>query len=709
MGSKREEERNERIIRGLMKLPPNRRCINCNSLGPQYVCTNFWSFVCTTCSGIHREFTHRVKSVSMAKFTSQEVEALQNGGNQRAREIYLKDWDLQMQRLPDSSNVDKIREFIKNVYEDRIYAGGKTSDKPPRDMQNTRLNEGDTRRASSYHSYSQSPPYDYQYEDRRYGKQPAALTRKPGSDRGHYEGKMSSFIYSPGHLSDKVSEDRFANEGSISRVSDYSVSSAGDPFRSNSESPNFQNDVGFSSPPVRPLRSTLSEVWFHEKNTSSEANAKRDADGIPRAQRTASLGSFGSMDSNSLSRNSYNLGGLTDVVSEPEQSAVTFENKVSTFPQSSIYSQHSGSLDLFQTPLVSEPEPSAASSFDSLQAPAASAAPSLDLFQPSLISPASSVNAYQPPQTFPLSSLDLFEGISQQQSVTNLDKETPQLSVPENGGWATFDTPKPTPSVTHAGNPNPEHLPSSDVGSLEKFDPFSSLDTNMEWPSFQFESVYGPSSTMSNQWHDNLHNVQASTIASTQGWKAFEDTNGHLPLEGNKQGSELQLETRLSSSADQYFGLRELEDSNKEEIQRAASHGGSMDPSVPSHVAMGPFYTPTLPLMGETQSYAMDRKSTNPFDLPNDSDMEQSNMILLISSEIERILFCHCGRDLPRCIERSSLPASAVEGESLWWQGAPFLNYFQCHCPLLPFFGRELLASCSTQFPVAIHLSWWCI
>ena len=29
-----------------------------------------------------REFTHRVKSVSMAKFTSQEVDALQNGGNQ---------------------------------------------------------------------------------------------------------------------------------------------------------------------------------------------------------------------------------------------------------------------------------------------------------------------------------------------------------------------------------------------------------------------------------------------------------------------------------------------------------------------------------------------------------------------------------------------------------------------------------------------------
>lgn len=74
-----------------------------------------------------REFTHRVKSVSMAKFTSQEVDSLQKGGNQvrqfgymhslwfasscayeifhpfqRAREIFLKDWDMQLQRLPDS-------------------------------------------------------------------------------------------------------------------------------------------------------------------------------------------------------------------------------------------------------------------------------------------------------------------------------------------------------------------------------------------------------------------------------------------------------------------------------------------------------------------------------------------------------------------------------------------------------------------------------
>lgn len=34
------------------------------------------------CFASSREFTHRVKSVSMAKFTAQEVSALQEGGNE---------------------------------------------------------------------------------------------------------------------------------------------------------------------------------------------------------------------------------------------------------------------------------------------------------------------------------------------------------------------------------------------------------------------------------------------------------------------------------------------------------------------------------------------------------------------------------------------------------------------------------------------------
>lgn len=40
MGSRKQEEKIEKIIRGLMKLPPNRRCINCNSLVNSTFCSS---------------------------------------------------------------------------------------------------------------------------------------------------------------------------------------------------------------------------------------------------------------------------------------------------------------------------------------------------------------------------------------------------------------------------------------------------------------------------------------------------------------------------------------------------------------------------------------------------------------------------------------------------------------------------------------------
>ncbi|ETO26174.1 hypothetical protein RFI_10964 [Reticulomyxa filosa] len=64
---------------------------------PSYVCTNFATFVCTDCSGVHpkfvlfatspkkkksRKFGHRVKSIAMANFTEEEVEKLKSGGNE---------------------------------------------------------------------------------------------------------------------------------------------------------------------------------------------------------------------------------------------------------------------------------------------------------------------------------------------------------------------------------------------------------------------------------------------------------------------------------------------------------------------------------------------------------------------------------------------------------------------------------------------------
>ncbi|KVI01269.1 Arf GTPase activating protein [Cynara cardunculus var. scolymus] len=288
----KEDERNERAIRNLLKLPENRRCINCNSLGPQYVCTSFWTFVCTTCSGIHREFTHRVKSVSMAKFTSQEVSALQGGGNASAKEIYFKEWDAQRQSFPDSSNVERLRDFIKHVYVDRRYSGERTSEKPPR----AKMGEAE----DTYQGGSRSPPYE---NERRYSDRPSPGGRSDGSSRNSYDERRSpgydqDFRKSPARtdiVNDWRREDRFGNGR---RSEDGKISDGGS--KVGGRSPDSQRDPEMSSPPiVRPVRDILGEsVSPLRVIEPPRASGSRPADGSLQTQRTVSSSSLASSNGN---------------------------------------------------------------------------------------------------------------------------------------------------------------------------------------------------------------------------------------------------------------------------------------------------------------------------------------------------------------------------------------------------------------------------
>lgn len=290
----KEDEKNEKIIRSLLKLPANRRCINCNSLGPQYVCTNFWTFVCTTCSGIHREFTHRVKSISMAKFTSQEVSALQEGGNERAKEIYFKEWDPQ-RASPDSSNVEKLRDFIKHVYVDRRFSG----DKPPR------VKMGD--KDDPYRGASRSPPYEdtygRRYDDRpspggrsddrnsRYNDASYDERRSPGygQDNQQYSDYRKSPVR-PDIVNDWRREDRF---GTNERKFEDRRMSEGD-SKVEGKSPSRSKDLDMFSPPVvRPVRDILGDnvppIRIAEPPKANSGRA---------TQRTASSSSLGSSSEN---------------------------------------------------------------------------------------------------------------------------------------------------------------------------------------------------------------------------------------------------------------------------------------------------------------------------------------------------------------------------------------------------------------------------
>ncbi|URE15495.1 ArfGap [Musa troglodytarum] len=630
MSSKREEVRNEKIIRGLMKLPPNRKCINCNSLGPQYVCTNFWTFVCMVCSGIHREFTHRVKSVSLARFTTQEVEALQRGGNQLAREIYLNDWDMQRMRFPDSSNADKIREFIKDVYVNKKYARGNSTGKPSRDIESSKNHELEQRRASSYHSFSQSPPYEYQYEDRRYGKQFGMLNRKPGSNQGHYDGKM------------------------------------GDTFRYDVQSLSSQ-DNGCCSPSLYLSKDALSKDAKQQTlNQLTEANAKRNLDGIRSPKRTSSAGSFGSLDSSSISHRSYSPVNAVDVALKPVHSSGIQQAKatISSSTQSSA-SIGTGNKDLLNSSFVQQPM---------------STSPSIDLFanfnnQSSSLSPfehkpdslgvvdvalesvhssgtlqaktstfssaQSSASVHtgnkdivgptfgQKPNTSP-TSVDLFADLSNQSSSTiPIEHRSAADPVPQNEGWATFDLPhhvgvdSATSPVISAVKVSGSGAPKESVGG------WVSPENDSGWFPFQNPLAPGPMAVASGQLHSGLQeHTRSAEQNNSQLWNIFDDSTKKVPqasVGGLPQKSISWIHVPDFALPDPNVALKDFD---KDGFQRSAMDTVNPCLDQPVGVVAGS----PLSLLVKPGEVDQPQKSTNPFDLPYDAHLEPMNAFLDMSS-----------------------------------------------------------------------------
>ncbi|RHY12604.1 hypothetical protein DYB36_002365 [Aphanomyces astaci] len=106
---KKVDEKHIKEIRDFQKTSTaNRRCFDCNEMGPQYICLDFNTFICTACSGlqyvplfvgpsscpyswylISREFSHRIKSISMSTFTDTEVKNIVKFGGNEVSTIWV--------------------------------------------------------------------------------------------------------------------------------------------------------------------------------------------------------------------------------------------------------------------------------------------------------------------------------------------------------------------------------------------------------------------------------------------------------------------------------------------------------------------------------------------------------------------------------------------------------------------------------------------
>jgi len=96
--------------------PANRKCADCSERGPTYICLTFQTFVCQSCSGIHRSFGHKIKGISLSEWSIKELESLEAGGNELAAQVWLAAWTNAEHPVPDSNQPEQMKEFIQQKY-----------------------------------------------------------------------------------------------------------------------------------------------------------------------------------------------------------------------------------------------------------------------------------------------------------------------------------------------------------------------------------------------------------------------------------------------------------------------------------------------------------------------------------------------------------------------------------------------------------------
>ncbi|XP_060776737.1 arf-GAP domain and FG repeat-containing protein 2 isoform X2 [Neoarius graeffei] len=108
-----------RKVRELAQTGPNKHCFECGQPGVTYTDITVGCFVCTSCSGMLRGLNppHRVKSISMTTFSQQEVEFLQNHGNEVGKRMWLCTFDPKTDGSFDTRDSQKFKEFLQDKYE----------------------------------------------------------------------------------------------------------------------------------------------------------------------------------------------------------------------------------------------------------------------------------------------------------------------------------------------------------------------------------------------------------------------------------------------------------------------------------------------------------------------------------------------------------------------------------------------------------------
>jgi len=122
-----DQKEYQKLLAGLLDLPENKFCADCGAKGPRWVglleSGSLGAFICIKCSGIHRSLgVHLsfVRSVTLDKWTAEQVRSMQAGGNKKINEIFEANLPPAFVR-PNDSDTYALEQFIRAKYERKLY------------------------------------------------------------------------------------------------------------------------------------------------------------------------------------------------------------------------------------------------------------------------------------------------------------------------------------------------------------------------------------------------------------------------------------------------------------------------------------------------------------------------------------------------------------------------------------------------------------
>ncbi|CAL9693435.1 unnamed protein product [Knipowitschia caucasica] len=121
---------NKKLLLELVKRPENSACADCGARDPDWGSCTVGVFVCLNCSGIHRSFSHKVRSIKLDFWEDSLVECMRSKGNAKARELYEKSVPCHYYRPQQYDHTDLREQWIRAKYE-RLEFTGEVKYPPP--------------------------------------------------------------------------------------------------------------------------------------------------------------------------------------------------------------------------------------------------------------------------------------------------------------------------------------------------------------------------------------------------------------------------------------------------------------------------------------------------------------------------------------------------------------------------------------------------